>query len=69
MQVTLHPRRWGREILKRIQYRLVVRTYVEGYKVQFPIIPNPACRGYLGEDVSVWVGEVAMVGPSRGRFP
>ncbi len=69
MHVTLHPRRWVREVLKWIQYGPVVRTYVEGYKVQFPLVPNPACRGYLGEDVPVRIGEVALVGLSRGSFP
>ncbi len=69
MHVTLHFSWWGGKVLKRIPYGLVVRTDVEGYEMQFPIVPNPPCRGYLGEDVPVWIGKVAMVRPSRGSFP
>ena len=69
VQVILHPKRWGGEILKGIKDGPVFRTDVNGYKVQFPVVPNPTCRGYLGEYVPIWVGEMAVVGPSRGRFP
>ncbi len=69
MQVTLHPYRWGREVMERVQYRLVFSTNVDGNKVQFPIVPNPASSGNLGEDFPVWIREVALVGPSRGGFP
>ncbi len=69
MQVALQPRMWKREIQKRIQYRPVFRTYVDGYEVEFPIVPNPASRGNLGEDVPVWIEKVALVGPSRGGIP
>ena len=61
VQVILHPNRWGGEILKGIKDGPVFRTDVNGYKVQFPVVPNPACCGYLGGCVSVWVGEVAVV--------
>ena len=50
MQVTLHPYGWGREVLERVQYRPVFSTNVDGNKVQFPIVPNPASSGNLGED-------------------
>ena len=61
MQVILHPKRWGGEILKGIKDGPVFRTDVNGYKVQFPVVPNPACCGYLGEYIPVWFGKVAVV--------
>ena len=37
--------------------------------MEFPIVPNPTSRGDLGEDIPGWIGEVALVGPSRGGYP
>ena len=69
MQVALHSRGWGREIQKRVWYRPVFRTYVDGYEVEFSVVPNPTDRGNLGEDIPGRIGEVAVMGPSRGGYP
>ncbi len=37
--------------------------------MEFSIVPNPTSRGNLRKDVPRWVGEVAVVGPSRGGYP